>query len=137
MRSPGFIRYMAIMVYDGLLLLASLFLATAIALPFNGGEGFTSSHYLFHLYIFSVSFAFYGWFWTHGGQTLGMKTWKIKIKTQDGQPVSWLLAFQRFLVAIFSLGLFGAGFLWKLVDKKNLTWHDRLSNTALFFEDDS
>ena len=134
MHSPSFIRHMAIIMYDGLLLLASLFLATAVVLPLNSGEAFSSSQYLFPLYIFSVSFAYYGWFWTHSGQTLGMKTWKVKILTHDGQPVTWGLAFQRFLIAIFSLGIFGLGFLWKLVDKKQFTWHDRLSKTALFFE---
>ncbi|MCK5120905.1 MAG: RDD family protein [Methylococcales bacterium] len=133
MDSPGFFRHLAIIIYDALLLLAVLFLATAIALPFNNGEAFTNTEYLFPLYLLTISFLFYGWFWTHGGQTLGMKTWKVRIQTLDNQPLTWTDALKRFLLAIISWGLIGLGFLWKLIDKKNYTWHDHLSKTTLFF----
>lgn len=133
--SPGFIRHMAIVAYDGLLLVALLFLATALILPFNKGEAFTSSQYFFPLYILLVSYLYYGWFWVHGGQTLGMKTWKIKIQTLDRKPITWPLALKRFLLAIISWGFVGLGFLWKFVDKNQLSWHDHGSKTGLFFED--
>jgi len=132
--SPGFFRHMAIISYDALLLLALLFLATALLLPFNKGEAFTSSQFFFPIYILTVSFLYYGWFWTHGGQTLGMKTWKVKIRTQDHSPVTWSLAFKRFILAIISWTCVGLGWLWKLIDKKQQTWHDKLSGTSLFFE---
>jgi len=135
MNSPGFFRHMAIVIYDALLLLASLFFATAILLPFNNGEAFSSSQYFFPLYILFVSFIFYGWFWTHGGQTLGMKTWKITVRTHDNKPITWFLAFKRFFAAIISWGFLGLGFLWKIIDKNHYTWHDHLSKTALFFDD--
>lgn len=135
MKSPSFFRHMAIVTYDSLLLLAFLFLATAIVLPFNKGEAFTSNQFFFPLYIISVSFLYYGWFWTHGGQTLGMKTWKIRIQTLNKQPLTWLDAFKRFCLSIVSWGFLGLGFLWKLIDKKHYTWHDHLSKTALFFDE--
>ena len=135
MRSPGFFRRIAIIIYDSLLLLALLFLATAIALPFNEGEAFASAQYLFPAYLLFVSFIFYGWFWTHGGQTLGMKTWKIKIQTFSKQPITWKHAFIRFVMAIFSWLFFGLGFFWLFIDKQKYTWHDHFSKTALFFED--
>jgi uncharacterized RDD family membrane protein YckC len=134
--SPGFFRHMAIIAYDGLLLLALLFLATALILPFNKGEAFTASQYFFPIYILLVSYLYYGWFWTHGGQTLGMKTWKIKIQTNDKQAITWSLAFKRFISALVSWGFAGLGFLWKFVDKQNLTWHDHWSKTSLLFEQD-
>lgn len=137
MNSPGFFRRMAIITYDSLLLIALLFLATAILLPFNGGEAFTSTQYFFPIYLFSVSFVFYGWFWTHGGQTLGMKTWKIKIQTFDNKSLSWKHAFKRFIMAIFSWLFLGLGFLWQIVDKQQHTWHDHFSKTMLFFEERS
>ncbi len=137
MRSPGFFRHLAIITYDALLLLALLFLATAIALPFNQGEAFTASQYIFPLYLLAISFLFYGWFWTHGGQTLGMKTWKVRIQTFDKQPFTWTHALKRFFLALISWGVIGLGFLWKLIDKKRYTWHDHLSKTALFFVENS
>lgn len=135
--SPGFFRHMAIIAYDALLLLALLFLATAIVLPFNAGEAFTSSQFFFPIYIILISFLYYGWFWTNGGQTLGMKTWKIKIQTLDRQPITWPLAFKRFFLAAVSWSFVGLGFLWKFFDKKQYTWHDHLSKTSLFFEQDN
>ncbi|MCK5888546.1 MAG: RDD family protein [Methylococcales bacterium] len=134
MHSPGFFRHLAIILYDGLLLLALLFLATAIVLPLNSGEAFAASQYLFSIYILSISFFFYGWFWTHGGQTLGMRAWKIKVRTYDNHPITWLDALKRFLAAILSWLIVGLGFLWIFADKKNFTLHDYLSKTALFFD---
>ena len=125
---------MAVIAYDGLLVLALLFIATALALPFNKGEAFSSSQIVFPIYLLSVSFFYYGWCWTHGGQTLGMKTWKIKLKTLDNTPVTWLVALKRFVFAIISWACAGLGFLWRFIDKKRYTWHDRLSKTGLFFE---
>lgn len=134
MQSPGLFRHLAIITYDSLLLLALLFLATAVVLPFNSGEAFTSTQYFFPFYLFTISFLYYGWFWTHGGQTLGMKTWKIKALTLEKKPMTWLDALKRFLSATISWLLLGLGFLWKIIDKKQYTWYDRLSKTALFFD---
>ena len=137
MNSPGFFRQLAIITYDSLLLIALLFLATAIILPFNDGEAFTSTQYTFPAYLISISFIFYGWFWTHGGQTLGMKTWKTRIQTFDKQPLTWKHAFKRFIMAFFSWGFFGLGFLWQIIDKQQYTWQDHFSKTRLFFDENS
>lgn len=134
MQSPGFFRCLAIILYDFLLLLALLFLATAVVLPFNSGEAFHSTQFFFPIYLLLVSFIFYGYFWTHGGQTLGMKTWKIKIQTFNQQPMTWKHAFNRFFMAIISWAFFGLGFFWQLIDAQKYTWHDRFSKTTLYFE---
>ena len=129
--APGFFIRIAIACYDALLLLAVLFLATALVLPFNSGHAFSSDQFLYPLYLLTVSFLFYGWFWTHGGQTLGLRTWKIKLCRFDGGPVSWGQAGLRFVFAILSWGCFGLGHLWCLFDKNRLCWHDYLSQTRL------
>lgn len=129
--APGLLRRLAAIIYDTLLLLAVLFLATAIAIPLNAGRAFTPDQYLFSLYLIVVSFLFFGWFWTHGGQTLGMKAWKIRVLSINGSPVNWRQAAVRFSVAIVSWLVLGLGFVWSLVDRNRQTWHDRLSNTCL------
>ena len=134
-QSPGFFRYLAIVSYDSLLLVALLFLATALILPFNSGEAFTSNQYFFSAYIIFVSFFYYGWFWTHGGQTLGMKTWKVKLQAHKEQKITWFLALKRFLMAFLSWAPMGLGVLWIFIDKKHQTWHDKLSGSSLFFEE--
>lgn len=125
---------MAAIVYDLFLLIALLFVATAILLPLNSGAAFSSQQYFFSIYLLTVSFFFYGWFWTHGGQTLGMRAWRIKVLTLKLEPVSWGQALLRFSFAIVSMAFFGLGFLWVLIDKNHRGWHDYLSRTALFTE---
>lgn len=132
-RPAGFFRRIAAMLYDGLLLLAILFVATAAGLPFNNGEAFASDNLYFLAYLVLVSYFFYVWFWTHGGQTLGLKAWRLKILTENGQPITWTQASIRFISAMLSWSVLGLGFIWVLIDKDNRTWHDRLSRTAVFF----
>jgi uncharacterized RDD family membrane protein YckC len=115
------------------LLLAVLFLATALILPFNHGQAFSPSQFLYPLYLVSVSFVFYGWFWTHGGQTLGLRAWKIKVCGLDGQTISWQQAGIRFIAGLLSWTFLGLGFLWCLWDKNRLCWHDHLSKSQLIF----
>jgi len=133
--APGFLRRLAAQIYDLLLLIAILFLATALILPFTAGEAVSDQQTLiYRIYILVISFFFYGWFWTHGGQTLGLRAWKIKVLTCDQKPINWTQALLRFTTAIPSWGFFGIGFLWILVDKNRRGWHDHLSKTALFFD---
>jgi len=129
--APSFLCRLAIVFYDLLLLIALLFLATALLLPFNAGEAFTREQLFYPIYLLMVSFLFYGWFWTHGGQTLGLRAWKAKVLTVNQQPISWTQALVRFITAFASCGL---GLLWILVDKQRRSSHDHLSKTAVFFD---
>jgi len=133
--APGFFRRLAAQIYDLFLLIALLFIATALLLPFTAGEAISVQQTLiYRIYLAVISFFFYGWFWTHGGQTLGMRAWKIKILTLHQKPINWTQALLRFLTAMASWGLFGLGFLWIFIDKNRRGWHDHLSKTALFFD---
>jgi uncharacterized RDD family membrane protein YckC len=130
--APSFLCRLIIIVYDLFLLIALLFLATALLLPFNAGEAFSNhQQWFYRVYLLIVSFLFYGWFWTHGGQTLGLRAWKAKVLTIDQQPINWTQAFVRFVTAFVSCGL---GLLWILVDKQRRSCHDHLSKTAVFFD---
>src|SRR5512139_1279734 len=124
-------RRLAAALYDALLLFGVLGVAATIALPFTGDLGDGRPHPLFSTYLFMVSFFFFGWFWTHGGQTLGMKVWGIRVQNFEGGPITLWQAALRFIVAIASWAFLGLGFLWSLVDKEKLTWHDRYSMTEL------
>jgi len=133
--TPGFFRRLAAQIYDFLLLIALLFIATALLLPFTSGEAITSQQaFIYRIYLTLISFFFYGWFWTHGGQTLGLRAWKIKVLTLDQKPISWTQALLRFVTAIVSWLFCGLGFLWILIDKNKLSWHDHLSKTTVFFD---
>lgn len=133
--------------YDSLLMLALLFIMAFIVTnvflaighyDFGSTQTIESSDPIYPLFqaimliaLYSTAFLFLGWFWTHGGQTLGMRTWKLKLISKDGSNVSWDQAFIRCFTALISWGAFGLGFLWALFDKENRTWHDLASGTIL------
>ena len=58
----------------------------------------------------------------------------VRVVQEDGTPLTWWHALLRFMLAIPSLLLGGLGFLWMLVDKDRLTWHDRGSGTKVIAE---
>ena len=129
--NAGFLRRFAAIVYDSLLLFSVLFFATLVLLLLNGGRAIPPNEPLYTTYLIGVSFLYFGWFWTHGGQTLGMRAWRLRIEPETGGPVSWKLALMRFGSAILSWLPLGAGYLWMLIDRRGLTWHDRLSGTRV------
>ena len=87
------------------------------------------SRVLFAYNIF-VTFMYFSWFWTHGGQTPGMKIWKLRVENTQGGQINILEAIARFG---FALLLPIISQLWSLIDKDKLALHDRLSATRLVF----
>lgn len=69
--------------------------------------------------------------WRGGGQTLGMRPWRLRVVAADGgTPVTRGLVL-RYLVGTLSLLAGGLGFWWAWVDRERLAWHDRASGTRL------
>lgn len=69
--------------------------------------------------------------WKHGGQTLGMRPWRLRLQTADGRAPSRVQLWKRYVLGTLSLLLAGVGFIWALFDHERLTLHDRLSGTRL------
>lgn len=164
-RPVGLLRRFACMLYDGLLAFAALMLTTlAMTVVTNllaaglgiPGLALSVEHPLypvFSLLLLGVAYAYFGWFWTHGGVTLGMQTWHIRLVGHDGRRVTWWLALRRFLVALgqWILVLAGtqawrldlwpvaiaagliilAGLAWSWFHPHKLMLHDVLSGTRL------
>ena len=131
MSRPGLLRRLAAICYDGLLLGAVLFAATAVLLPFTGGQAIRPQQPLYNLYLLAVGCVYFVWFWMHGGQTLGMRAWRLRLQCTDCRPLTWLRCWLRVLSAILSWTAFGLGFLWVLFDRQGWSWHDRISRTEL------
>jgi uncharacterized RDD family membrane protein YckC len=131
-RVPAGLRLtIAAALYDGLLLTAILFIATAAAVIAMDGEAIAPGAVWFKLYLFASGFPYFGWCWTRGGQTLGMKTWRIQLRRADGEPVRLHNAVVRYLIAALSWLAAAAGFLWMLTDAQRRSWHDLASQTVL------
>lgn len=69
--------------------------------------------------------------WRRGGQTLGMRPWRLRVVTSDGGPPSVRALLVRYAVGTVSLLLGGLGFWWAWVDRTGLAWHDRASATRM------
>jgi uncharacterized RDD family membrane protein YckC len=138
----GFLRRLGAIFYDSMLFGVSvLFIGGIIATIIsrlmgleNIPPGSMLANLLFVLNII-LFFLLFGWFWTHGGQTLGMRAWKIRVVTAGGNPLDWQQAFFRFAAAMFSLAAFGVGFFIAIFDPDKLGWHDRFSKTRLIRTD--
>ena len=138
-RTPRLLRRLGAMLYDGMLIGALLLLAMALVVialgSLQGWENFDPGglrrHPLYIAYLCCIPLLFFGWFWTHGGQTLGMRVWRIQVVTLDGGPLGLRQAMLRFCSALLSWAALGLGFLWVLFDRERMAWHDRLSGTRL------
>ena len=124
-------RRLAAMAYDWLLLASVLFAATFVLIMLRGGAAIEPGTWWYGTCLIVVSFLFYGWCWTRGGQTLGLRAWKLRVVTADGEPLSWIDAAQRFVASAILLAPPGLGFVWALLDSKHRCWHDRLSHTRV------
>lgn len=119
------------------LLLFSLLLAGA--LPFvlvAGAADRIAARPLFQLYLVALAALYFTWQWRHGGQTLAMRTWRIRVVTREGAPLGWARAAQRYLFALAGTLLAGGGFLWALGDREGLFLHDRLAGTKIIMNDE-
>lgn len=124
-------RRLAAAVYDAFLLgaiwmaaaLVDVLVRDALALPYHAG--------MFRAYLFLVGLAFFGFFWTHGGQTLGMRAWRLQVRRRDGLPLRWLDAAVRYAFAWVAWAPLGLGVLWCAVDARRRAWHDTLSGTEV------
>lgn len=115
-----------------------------VAVPFTAGYTFLGHHdphrnippysllwWLLWLSCWIVAGLYVVLSWRRGGQTLGMRPWRLKVTTADGTAPSWRALSVRYVVATVSLLLGGLGFWWAWVDKGRLTWHDRASDTRM------
>jgi uncharacterized RDD family membrane protein YckC len=128
---PGFWRRIICMVYEFLLLLAVLFLASFI---FHLILSDTQAPYfrpLFQVYLIVIMGYYFTWFWTHGGQTLAMQTWKMRLVAADGSSLTKKQALTRYLFALIGIFFFGVGIIWALLDRDRQFLHDRLAGTRI------
>ncbi|MFC4702055.1 RDD family protein [Glaciecola siphonariae] len=145
----GFFRRLAAMVYDSLIavaigmLSALVFIAlltVALETQLLSKQGYehvsdlmqNNAFYKLSVQVWVLMWVctFFLWFWKHGGQTLGMRAWRIRIyNLNPSEPVGY----KRLIIRLVS-SLLGLGTLLVLLDFKNkLALQDRLTNTEVLF----
>lgn len=127
----GLLRRIGAVIYDTLVLISLLIAAAMIPVMINGGNAIPPGTIWFELYLYLTGLLYFGYCWIYKGQTLGMRAWRLSIRSSTRGKPSWQQVVMRYLAATVSLATLGIGYLWMLLDKDKLTWHDRLSGTEL------
>ena len=139
----GLIRRLAAMLYDWLILAALWMAAMMLALllvtllnsigvislaNYTDHADFIAQHKIwFQLYSLLWFFWFYLYFWYKGGQTLGMRAWRLLLVQQNGAAISFKQGLLRALAALFGLGNLWLWLRWG----KGLALQDQLTNTQV------
>ena len=142
----GFFRRLLAMVYDTLVAVAvgmcaaMVLIVTLVVLLKNGvldlrGYGEPADliqnsllyKTIIQLWVGAWVAGFFLWFWKKGGQTLGMRAWRLRIYSTVEEPVTWPRLLLRLIA---SLG--GLGTLLVLFDVKNKqSLQDRMAKTEV------
>jgi len=133
--SASFLRRFAAMFYDFFLLLALWMLGTLLILPLAHDGTFQAHNPIYTAYLLAIHAIFYIWFWTHSGQTLGMKSWGITVEANNTTSTLTLgQALLRWATAVVSVLFFGLGFIWMLFDPKKRTLYDLVSGSEVIYQ---
>ncbi|AXA84683.1 hypothetical protein DCD74_08285 [Lysobacter oculi] len=126
------------LLYDLFPMLGIWFVVGIVSLALHRGEAIRSNSLagaLELLALLAVTGLYATASWRRGGQTIGMKPWRLYVVTGvAGEQVSWGRLWLRYGVGIVSLLCAGLGFWWAWLDRAGLTWHDRLSGTRMIRE---
>jgi uncharacterized RDD family membrane protein YckC len=128
----GLLRRIAAITYDAVIVTGLLLIAAAVVSPIGTGDAQAFRDPWFTIYLIAVWFGYLALFWMHGGMTVGMRAWRIKILTDSGERLSWVTCLIRFITALLSTALLGLGLLWSIFDKERRCWHDIISHSGLY-----
>ena len=130
-RYPSIKRRLLSQIYEALLLCGVVFFAGVLFFGLIGSAESGWRRHAFQAYLFFVIGVYFVVSWHRHGQTLPMKTWKLRLVGSDGRGVSWRQAALRYLLAWPSIALCGIGILYAHFDRERQFLHDRLANTRL------
>ncbi|MEM9305086.1 MAG: RDD family protein [Pseudomonadota bacterium] len=133
-KTPSRLRRLMAYVYESFPVIAILFLAGGIGVAINGGEAVPSGSLGFQAYLLAWIAAYFLICWTYGGQTAGMRAWRLHIVPTDGQPLTFGRMALRFTVALLGWLPLGLGHLWLLFDPYRRGAHDIVARTQVVEE---
>ena len=115
------------MLYDALVLLG-MWVLTIVVLV--GATGDAVAGVWVQLLLAAEAYAFFLFFWTRRGQTLGMLAWRLRVTDGDA-PIGLRQAHLRMAGGMLSLACVGVGHFWMLFDRSGRTWPDILSRSNI------
>jgi uncharacterized RDD family membrane protein YckC len=124
-------RRLAALCYDALLLAALVVCFTLVVLAARLGAAVPPGSLWFPSCLVAIAMTFFCGFWVHGGQTLGMRAWRIRVVREDGRALTWGRAALRFAAALVAALPAGLGLWWGVFDAGKRGWHDRWTGTRV------
>ena len=119
------------LVYDSLPMIPLVMLTSFAFLSLHGGRTVEDSP-AFALLQLLTMWGLVGLYfvlsWRRGGQTMGMRPWRLRVLAGDGLPAQSSALWLRYLVATLTPGLC---LLWCLIDSERRGLHDLASGTVL------
>jgi len=129
--APVGVRAQAGLLDATLIVLASAVFFSLFAL-LSGAVSLARRDLLIYLLAaFALAVLYFGLFTLFGGRTPGMQYYGLRPVTFEGKPLAPPQALRRAFGYGVSIGSLLLGFFWALVDERQLTWHDRISDTFL------
>lgn len=152
--TPGVARRLAAFVYEGILLFGVVMVAGYLYSSLTQQHHALQGQRGLQAFLFLVLAIYFIWFWSHGGQTVAMRAWQVRLVSQDGQAVGQARAALRYLAswvwfvpalaaatvlgthsAAQAFGLMAAGVIAYALSARlhpqRQFWHDALCGTRL------
>ncbi len=117
------------LAYDAVPLLALLMIGSALLVAATGGRTVEHAPLLAGLEFFAFWLLCGGYFvlsWRRGGQTMGMRPWRLKVVAADGRLAPARALWIRYVVACATPLV---GLLWCLFDPERRALHDIAAGT--------
>jgi uncharacterized RDD family membrane protein YckC len=153
-RAPALFRRLACFVYEGVLLFGVVMIAGYLYSTLTQQRHALHGQHGLQAFLFIVLGIYFVWFWSHGGQTVAMKAWHIRLVGTDGHPVSQWRALARYLLswlwflpalaAVYLAGVHGLGAIFgtlalgvlafaalSWLHPQRQFWHDAVCGTRL------
>jgi uncharacterized RDD family membrane protein YckC len=145
---------MACFIYEGVLLFGVLMIAGYLFSSLTQQRHALVGRHGLQAFLFVVLGIYFVWFWSHGGQTVAMKAWHLRLVTASGGAVSQPRALARYtlawlwfvpallalylspirsvpaMFAVISVGVLGFAALARLHPQRQF-WHDAACGTRL------
>lgn len=97
--APSLARRMAAFVYEGMLLFGVLMVAGYLYSSLTQQRHALQGRAGLQAFLFIVLAIYFTWLWSHGGQTVAMKAWHLRLVRADGRPVGQRQALMRYLTS--------------------------------------
>lgn len=124
-------RRLVCLLYEGLVVFSILLIGFLLPQIVLSGFGWVAGAKALWIHVLILLGVYFIWCWLNGGQTLPMKTWKLRIVNDNGSTLRPAQALLRYLLAWPSVCIAGIGILWSLIDADKQFLHDRIAGTRI------